>query len=253
MRTDRTCPERGDDGAVSADPSRPQPGEVEDIGAVIFDLDGVLVDSEPLWDAARQEVVARHGGSWRPEATRDVMGMSSPEWGAYLHDRLGVQLPPPAVVDEVTTLLEREYRRRLPVLPGAPETVRTLASRWPLGMASSSGRSVIDLFLDASGLRSSFAASVSSDEVTHGKPAPDVYLEAARRLDTVADRCVAIEDSTNGILAAVAAGMAVIAVPNTHFPPDDDALGRADAVVGGLHEVSKALVSRVGSDHRRPR
>src|SRR5215211_5509902 len=185
--------------------------------AVIFDLDGVLVDSETVWDEARRTVVARHSGTWKPEATRAMMGMSSPEWASYVHG-LGVDLPVDEIIAEVLAQVKEAYQRELPLLPGAPETVRRLAARWPLGLASSSNRPIIELFVDASGLRSCFAATVSSEEVAGGKPAPDVYLEAARRLDVAPEQCVAIEDSTNGIRSAKAAGMHVIAVPNPHFP-----------------------------------
>jgi HAD superfamily hydrolase (TIGR01509 family) len=212
------------------------------IVAVIFDLDGVLVDSETIWDSARREVVARRGGTWRPDATRAMMGMSSLEWSTYLRDELGVRADPGTIGAEVVAFVEREYETRLPLLPGAAETVRDLAARWPLGLASSSNRPIIELFLDASGLRPCFTATVSSEEVARGKPAPDVYLEAARRIGVTARRCVAIEDSTNGILAGVAAGMAVIAIPNAHFPPDDAARRAASVVIGHLGDVTVELV-----------
>ena len=219
--------------------------------AVIFDLDGVLVDSETVWDEARQQVVANHGGTWRADATQAMMGMSSPEWSSYLRDRLGVQETPDAIAAEVVALVEREYSDRLPLLPGAAATVNALAGRWPLGLASSSNRPIIELFLDASALRLSFSATVSSEEVARGKPAPDVYLEAARRLVVAPERCVAIEDSTNGIRAGLAAGMAVIAVPNLHFPPDAATLDQASVVVQTLSEITVELVlASAGRDER---
>ena len=216
--------------------------------AVLFDLDGVLVDSETVWDEARRQVVARHGGVWRPDATRAMMGMSSPEWAKYLHDHLGVHVDPDAIVAEVVAFVEQEYTNRLPLLPGAVETVRALAAQWPLGLASSSNRPIIELFLDASELRQCFTATVSSEEVARGKPAPDVYVEAGRRLGVAAQRCVAIEDSTNGIRAGVAAGMTVIAVPNAHFPPDDDVLRTASVVVPALSDITVELVEAAASD-----
>jgi HAD superfamily hydrolase (TIGR01509 family) len=212
------------------------------IVAVIFDLDGVLVDSETIWDGARREVVARRGGTWRPDATRAMMGMSSLEWSTYLREELGVRADPGTIGAEVVAFVEREYETRLPLLPGAAETVRDLAAHWPLGLASSSNRPIIELFLDASGLRPCFTATVSSEEVARGKPAPDVYLEAARRIGVTARRCVAIEDSTNGIVAGVAAGMTVIAIPNVHFPPDDAARRAASVVIGHLGDVTVDLV-----------
>jgi HAD superfamily hydrolase (TIGR01509 family) len=208
----------------------------------VFDLDGVLVDSEPVWDEARQELVAQYGGVWRPEATRAMQGMSSPVWTAYLHDTLGVPLSTDEIGDHVVAFVRRHYEAGLPLLPGAPETVRELATAWPLGLASSSNRSIIDFVLDVSGLAACFSTSVSSEEVARGKPAPDVYLEAARRLGVPADECVAVEDSTNGILAGIAAGMAVIAVPNVHFPPEAGALDAATVVLERLSELTTEVV-----------
>jgi HAD superfamily hydrolase (TIGR01509 family) len=217
------------------------------VEAVVFDLDGVLVDSENVWDDARRTVVARYGGTWLPSATRDMMGMSSSEWSAYLHDVLGVPLSPPEISAAVVERVERRYDENLPLLPLARETVRALAMRWPLGLASSSNRPIIERFLDASALRSSFTVTVSSEEVTRGKPAPDVYLETARRLGARPTRCVAIEDSTNGIRAAARARLVVIAVPNLHFPPAPDALDLAAAVITGLEDLTADLVTTVGT------
>jgi len=215
------------------------------VAAVIFDLDGVLVDSEAAWDQARRRVVARHGGHWAPDATRAMMGMSSPEWAAYLRDELGVDASVAVIVAEVVALLEAQYVERLPLLPGAVDAVRMLAGRWSLGLASSSNRPIIEHFLDASGLRPCFAVTVSSEEVAHGKPAPDVYVEAARRLGVAPKVCVAVEDSTNGIRSAATAGMRVIAVPNAEFPPAADAVAQAAAVVTTVRDVTVELVEAV--------
>jgi HAD superfamily hydrolase (TIGR01509 family) len=209
---------------------------------VIYDLDGVLLDSEAVWDSARRTVVADAGGQWQPGATRAMMGMSSPEWSAYLRRELGVDRDPAEITRDVVALVMDSYEHALPLLPGAVETVRDLATTWPLGLASSSNRPVIERFLDRSGLRSCFVATVSSEEVARGKPAPDVYLEAAGRMGVSARDAVAIEDSTNGIWSAVAAGLAVVAVPNREFPPTQDALEAASLVVDGLAEVTIELV-----------
>ncbi len=211
--------------------------------AVIFDLDGVLLDSEQVWNEAKEQLVRERGGRWRDEAPRDMMGMSSPEWAAYLRDELGVDLDPQAISDDVVRRLERIYRDELPVLDGAVEAVERLAGHWPLGLASSSNREIIDLFLELSGLGPRFAVTISSEEVERGKPAPDVYLEAARRLEAEPSRCVAIEDSENGIRAAHAAGMRVLALPNPHYPPDPEALADADEVIGSLHELTPERVA----------
>jgi HAD superfamily hydrolase (TIGR01509 family) len=212
------------------------------VAAVIFDLDGVLLDSEQLWNQAKESLVRATGGHWSDDAPRAMMGMSSPEWSAYLHDQLGVPGDAEAINHEVVARMEELYHSHLPLLPGAVEAVRRLHEVWPLGVASSSNREIIDLVLELAGLTNAFAATVSSEEVARGKPAPDVYVEAAERLGVGAERCVAVEDSSNGLRSAAAAGMAVIAVPNPHYPPEDDALGVAAAVLGTLNELTPALV-----------
>jgi HAD superfamily hydrolase (TIGR01509 family) len=212
------------------------------VQAVVFDLDGVLLDSEQVWDEIREQLVRERGGAWTDTAQRDMMGMSSPEWSRYMHDTLGLTEPPEEINAEVVRRLQDRYTRELPLLPGAVDAVRRLAERWPLGLATSSNRPVIETVLDAAGLRPFFAATVSSEEVARGKPAPDVYLEAARRLGVDPALCAAIEDSHNGIRSARAAGMRVIAIPNPHFPPGE-ALRDADAVASSLDELTPALVS----------
>ena len=211
--------------------------------AIIFDLDGVLLDSEQRWNEAKEALVRETGGTWLEEAPEVMMGMSSPEWSAYLRDDLGVQRDLDAINDDVVRRMHESYEDGLPLLPGALETVRALAARWPLGLASSSNREIIDVFLERSGVGDLFAATVSSEQVARGKPAPDVYLETARRLDVDPRACVAIEDSSNGLRAAHAAGMPVIAAPNPHYPPGDDALALAAAVVDGVGEVTPELVA----------
>ena len=213
--------------------------------AVVFDLDGVLLDSEQLWNRSKEALVRASGGRWRDDAPHAMMGMSSPEWSRYMHDDLGVALDPDEINRDVVRRMKQLYRERLPLLPGAVEAVRTLARRWPLGLASSSNREIIDFALAVAGLAGEFGATVSSEEVKRGKPAPDVYLEAARRLGVPADRCVAIEDSSNGLRSAAAAEMIVLAVPNEHYPPTDDALALAAARVDTLLDVTPELVERV--------
>jgi HAD superfamily hydrolase (TIGR01509 family) len=210
--------------------------------AIIFDLDGVLLDSEQRWNEAKEALVRESGGTWLQEAPTVMMGMSSPEWSAYLRDDLGVQRDLDAINDDVVRRMHSSYEDGLPLLPGALETVRALAARWPLGLASSSNREIIDVFLERSGVGDLFGATVSSEQVARGKPAPDVYLETARRLDADPRACVAIEDSANGLRAAHAAGMPVIAAPNPHYPPGDDALALAAAVVDGVGAITPDLV-----------
>jgi len=213
--------------------------------AVIFDLDGVLLDSEQLWNAAKQEVVAETGGHWCKDAPRAMMGMSSTEWAAYMRDELAVPADTGEINRMVVARMEALYRRGLPLLPGAVQAVRALQERWRLGLASSANREIIDLVLSLSGLGDAFAATVSSDEVARGKPAPDVYLEAARRVGVAPARAVAVEDSSNGLRSAAAAGMAVIAVPNPHYPPEPDALALAAATITTLTGLTPELAERV--------
>ena len=212
------------------------------IDAVVFDLDGVLLDSEQIWDEVREQLVKERGGRWHDRAQTEMMGMSSVEWTRYMHDELGVPDSPEEISAEVVRRLEERYRRELPLIDGAREAVERLAERWPLGLASSSNREVIDLVLELSGLAKSFRVTVSSEEVPRGKPAPDVYLEAARGLGVPPENCAAVEDSRNGIRAAKAAGMRVIAIPNPHFPPGQEALELADVTLGSLAELTPSTV-----------
>ena len=212
--------------------------------AVVFDLDGVLVDSESLWDDARRDLAAAAGRPWPDDATHAMLGMSTGEWSAYLTDTVGVPGPPERVAQAVIDRMAAGYRERLPLLPGAVEAVRRLGSAFPLGLASSSPRRLIDAVLAAAGLTELFRATVSTEEVAAGKPSPLVYEEAARRLGVPPERAVAIEDSSNGLRSAARAGLGVVAVPNETFPPAEDALALATAVVRSLDEVTPELVRR---------
>lgn len=218
------------------------------MNAVIFDLDGVLLDSEQLWNEAKREIVAEADGRWSDAAPRDMMGMSAPEWTAYLRDELGVERSLEDINRAVVDAMRALYRDELPLLPGAQDTVRALGARWPLGLASSSNREIIDLVVAEAGF--AFDVIVSSEEVDRGKPAPDVYLRAAEMLGVEAAACVALEDSSNGLRSAHAAGMAVIAVPNPHYPPDDDALALASVRVETVGAVDVEVVERAYSQKR---
>jgi HAD superfamily hydrolase (TIGR01509 family) len=212
--------------------------------AVVFDLDGVLIDSEERWTAAREALTRESGGTWTEGATREMMGMSAPEWSSYLRCELGVPMSDQDINDDVVARMEASFRGDLPLLPGAVETVRELAGRWPLAVASSANRRIAKLVVELAGLDECFRAIVSSEEVPRGKPSPDVYLEAARRLGVAARECVAVEDSTNGLCSAHAAGMALIAVPNRAFAPDPEAVELAEAVVETVGDITPELVER---------
>jgi HAD superfamily hydrolase (TIGR01509 family) len=213
------------------------------IDAVIFDLDGVLLASEEVWDAVRERYVPERGGRYDAEVQRAMMGMSSVEWSRYLHDVAGVPDTPEEINDEVIRRMLAAYGEHLPLVPGAVEAVRRIAARYPLAVASSSNRVLIDKVLEESGLAALFRVTVSSEEVAHGKPAPDVYLEAARQLGFAPGRCAAVEDSHSGIRAAKAAGLRVVAFPNPSYPPGDDALALADATIGTLDELTPELLA----------
>lgn len=225
------------------------PPEAGRIAAVVFDLDGVLVDSEAVWDEVRRRFTEENGGRWHEGAQREMMGMSSLEWSRYVRDRLGVDMDPERISIEVADRVADLYRERLPLLPGAVESVRLLAKEWPLAVASSSNRHVIDLVVELAGLKEEFRATVSSEEVGSGKPAPDVYLEAARRLEVDPGACAAIEDSTNGIRSARAAGMTVIAVPNRDYPPEAETRGQADRILDSLVDLTPDLVRSLQRSH----
>lgn len=214
------------------------------IQAIVFDLDGVLLDSEHVWDEARQQLAEERGGRWHDQASRDMMGMSSHEWSRYMHEVIGLPEPPEEISAEVVGRLDAIYREKLPLFDGAVEAVKGLAARWPLGLASSSNRELIDLVLELSGLAPCFQVTVSSEEVARGKPAPDVYLDAAHRLGVRPGRCAAVEDSENGIRSAKAAGMRVLAIPNPLYPPAEDALALADDVLDSLEELTPGRVER---------
>lgn len=214
----------------------------ERIEAVVFDMDGVLVDSEEIWDKARRALALEHSLAWPESAQREMMGMSSPEWSRYMHERVGLEEPPEQISLEVVRRLEALYRRHLPLLDGAIQAVERIGERFRLGLASSSNRPIIDLVLGLAGIASRFEVTVSSEEVARGKPAPDVYLEALRRMAVAPARAAAIEDSTNGLLSAQAAGMLVVAVPSPVFPPRADALAAASVVLGSLAELTPETV-----------
>jgi HAD superfamily hydrolase (TIGR01509 family) len=212
------------------------------IRAVVFDLDGVLLQSEEVWDAVRERYVRERGGRYDEEVQRAMMGMSAPEWSRFLHEEARVPDDPDEINSDVVQHMLEAYRRELPLLPGAVAAVRRTAAAFPLGLASSSNRDVFEAVLELAGLADCFQATVSSEEVERGKPASDVYLEAARRLGVEPERCAAVEDSHAGIRSAKAAGMRVVAIPNAAYPPDEEALELADAVVRSLDELTVAVL-----------
>jgi HAD superfamily hydrolase (TIGR01509 family) len=217
------------------------------IEAVVFDLDGLLLDTEQVWDDVREALTRERCGRWHDRAQADMMGMSSTEWSRYMHDELGLAEPPEELNRLVVERMQERYRELLPLVDGAVEAVRRIGARWPLGLASSSNRELIDLALELMGVAELFRATVSSEEVGRGKPAPDVYREAARRLGSAPERVAAIEDSAAGIQSAKAGGMRVIAIPNPHFPPPEETLREADVVLDSLAELTLDAVESASS------
>jgi len=228
--------------ALASSSNRPLIDEVLELSG-LAPLFRATVSSEEVWDAVRETFVRERGGRYDAEVQRAMMGMSSGEWARYLHESAGVSDEPDAINAEVVERMLAAYREHLPLVPGAVEAVERLAARWPLGLASSSNRPLIDAVLELAGLASFFRATVSSEEVDRGKPAPDVYLETARRLGVAPDRCAAIEDSHAGIRSAHAAGMRVVAIPNPSYPPDAAALAQADIVLRSLTELTPGIVA----------
>jgi HAD superfamily hydrolase (TIGR01509 family) len=213
------------------------------IHAVVFDLDGVLIQSEEVWDEVRERYVRERGGRYGDEIQRAMMGMSSTEWSRYLHETAGVADAPAAINAEVVRRMLGAYEAHLPLIDGATDAVRRLAADFTLAVASSSNRPIIDAVLRVAGIADLFAATVSSEEVARGKPAPDVYLEAAKKLGMPPERCAAVEDSHGGIRSAKAAGMRVIAIPNPTYPPDDASLALADVTLASLDELTSEKIS----------
>ncbi|MEV5690222.1 HAD family hydrolase [Micromonospora globbae] len=216
------------------------------VDAVIFDLDGVIVDSEPVWEEVRRAYVATHGGTWQPDSQRRLMGMSTGEWARYLSDELGVDRTAEQVATEVVDEMTRRYAARVPLIDDADQVVRRMAARWPLGLASSSPTRLIAATLAATGLTDVFRATLSTEETARGKPAPDVYLAVAERLGIEPARCAAVEDSSNGVRSAAAAGMRVVAVPHGAYPLDPDAAQLAAVTLGAIDELTPEVVERLG-------
>lgn len=214
--------------------------------AVVFDMDGVLVDSEPLWMRARKDLVRVAGGRWRAEAETAMMGISSDRWSAYMRDRLDMQsYTAEQIRAEVIGRMIDLYREHVPLLPGARVAVEAMASRWPLAVASGSDRVLLETVLAATGLAQYFVATVAGDEVTEGKPEPMIYQEVCRRLGADPEHCVAIEDSGAGIASAQAAGTKVIAVPRPGFQPNPEILARATVVLPDLTQLDVDRVAAI--------
>jgi HAD superfamily hydrolase (TIGR01509 family) len=217
------------------------------INAFVFDLDGVLVDSEPVWEQVRRGLVAERGGHWAPDAQRRIMGMSTPEWARYLSQELGVGLPPDQVAALVIERMAARYREHVPLMDGAVDAVHRMAACWPLAVASSAPVTLIETVLRSAGLRSCFTVVSSTEQVPHGKPAPDIYLAVTAELGCPPPQAAAVEDSSNGLRSAAAAGLRVIAIPQPRYPPDPDALAQASLVLPSLAGLTTGAVEALAA------
>jgi HAD superfamily hydrolase (TIGR01509 family) len=213
--------------------------------AVVFDMDGTLTDTEQVWDVVRRGLAAEDGQPWPAEASRAMMGMSTQEWSAYLSEVVGLRGDAGDAARRTLKAMAAHYESGIELLPGAAEAVRRMADHWPVGLASSSPRLLIDAAIHAMGLTHVFGATLSTEEIAAGKPAPDVYLEVCRRLGADPSEALAVEDAHNGILSAHAAGMAVIAIPPHFNPPPASTLALADVVLDTLSDLTPDLVQRV--------
>jgi beta-phosphoglucomutase-like phosphatase (HAD superfamily) len=217
---------------------------VTPIACVIFDLDGVLVDSEIWWDEVRQAFAAQHDRTWTAADREAVMGANSAAWARIMRERLDLDMPEAEIEHVIVDAVVERYRADgPPLIDGAVEAVRRIAGTYPVAVASSAHRAVIDAALEATDLAGTFEVVVSSDEVAHGKPAPDVYLEAARRLGCDPAGCLVAEDSLNGVHAAKAAGMTVVLIPNHSVPPAPGTAELADLVVDRLADLDPASIA----------
>ncbi|MEM7128409.1 MAG: HAD family phosphatase [Chloroflexota bacterium] len=212
------------------------------IEGVIFDMDGLLVDSEPVWDRARAALAAQYGKPWTTKDHHNVMGVSTAEWTTYMIEHFGATMPPKEMQKLVIDQMVSMYNEKIPFFPGAVELVQSVAAKYPTGLASGSPRQLIDIVTGYSGFDGCFQVILSADEIGKGKPAPDVYLATAERMGIDPKKCACLEDSGFGILSGKAAGMMVIAVPDERFPPADELVAQADIVLGSLAEFSLSLL-----------
>ena len=215
------------------------------IQAVIFDMDGVLVDSEEYWWQSRVAFAEQLGKVWSFDDQRTAMGRNTVEWARVMQERLQIDMPLDEIIERVRGGVIARLEQRLPVLPGALEAVQKAASAYPVALASGSPKLVIDTVMQLTGLDKVFEHIVYADDMAHGKPAPDVYFETARRLGIAPENCIGIEDSGNGVRALHAAGMYIIAVPSPGFALRDDVLALAHRTLPSLESFSVELVREI--------
>jgi HAD superfamily hydrolase (TIGR01509 family) len=222
------------------------------IEGVVFDLDGVIIESEHLWEEVWRDFSESRGLPWELSDTLAVQGMSSIEWAGYLAGHVGAPGDAEVARDYcVTGLVGRIRRGEAELLPGARELVTSVSARVPIALASSAARQAIDAVLDHHDLAGLFTATVSSEEVPRGKPSPDVYLEAVALLGISPDHGLAVEDSSNGIRAAYAAGLLVVGIPNATYPPKPDAAALADHLAADHVDAREFILAQLAEGARR--
>lgn len=214
------------------------------IEAIIFDMDGILIDSEPVWDAARARMAARLGKTWDKNDHEAVMGVSTAEWVAYMIKRLEPNMSHAEVQEEIARNMRELYTQEIPFMPLAIDTVDLAKSLYRVGLASGSIRELVDIVTTSPSLKGKFEYALSADQVERGKPWPDVYLKTCELMNVDPRNCLCIEDSGNGILAGKAAGMRVIAIPDERFPVKPEKLKEADLVLSSLEQVTKELLAK---------
>jgi HAD superfamily hydrolase (TIGR01509 family) len=217
------------------------------IDAVVFDMDGILVDSEVYWRECREAFARDRGLIWTAEDQHHAMGRNTLEWAQVMRERLKLDLSPEAIAEEMIQRVQARYEARLPLLPGALEAVHAVAGRYRMALASGSPPPIIRFVIDRAELQDVFEAVIYGEEMSHGKPAPDIYLETLRQLDLPPSQAVGIEDSANGVRALKAAGMIAVAVPSPGFSLPDDVLALADRVLDSMVQLSVAVID--GLDH----
>lgn len=216
------------------------------IKAVIFDMDGVLVDSEVYWAEARVEYARDIGKVWGGDDHRLVMGRATLEWARVMQQYLALEKPPEVIASEMIDRMGTKYAARMPVRPGAIEAVHLAGKHYRVGLASGSPTALINRVMELTGLDKVFETIVYGDDIPNGKPAPDIYIEAMRRLDVSSTEAIGVEDSANGIRALKAAGMYAIAAPSPDFPLPPDVAAMADTLIESLEQFSVELVERFG-------
>lgn len=215
------------------------------VEAIIFDMDGLLVDSEPIWDQARVNIALRVGKTWNHQDHVNLMGVSTDYWVQYMIDRLGLTTTKEEVQKEVVQQMITIYKKEIPFHPFAVNAVRWAAKRYPTALASGSPPQLIKIVTQSPRLKGCFNVVLSSDEVRVGKPDPAIYLETARRLGVAPENCLCIEDSAFGVLSGRRANMFVINIPDPKFPLSPEQVKHADLVLESLGDLNEQAISRL--------